>query len=196
MTDYNPRTLLASARRLQDLVRQLDQSNRSSDWHQITEGVQVEVRILVSGLTASVEAVEALSTAATATQAGKARSDAPATSQQAARAVSVRSGSQRGRILLWLWRHGGAATDPELQERLELPASSQRPRRVELVELGLVAPRGTTVRNGQEYTCWTLTHDGAAVARDLSINGQVTLPTTASTGPSTVDDCEGDPVLF
>lgn len=190
-----PRELLASARRLQELTRQLDQSNRPSDWHQISEGVQVEVRILVAGLTAAVEAVEALSGLATANHTGKARSDAPATSQQAARAVSVRSGSQRGRILLYLARAGGCA-DPTLQERLGLSPSSERPRRVELVELGLVAPRGTTVRDGQEYTVWALTPDGQAVVEDLLVNGRASVRSAASTGPSTVDDSEGDPVLF
>jgi hypothetical protein len=191
-----PQELLASARRLQQLTRQLDQSNRPTDWQQITAGVQTEVMILVSGLTAAVEAVEALSASATANHTGKARLDARETSQQAARAVSVRTGSQRGRILVYLLNQG-ARTDPEIQRDLDIPPSSQRPRRVELVELGLVGPAGTTVRNGQEYTCWAVTHDGFAVARRLS-SGQnvVTVPTMASNGSSTVDGPEGDGMLF
>jgi hypothetical protein len=189
------RELLASARRLQELTRQLDQSNRPSDWHQITEGVQIEVRILVAGLTAAVEAVEELGTAATANVTGKARSDARPTSQRAARQVSVRSGTQRGRVLVHLWQYG-RCTDPELQERLGLPASSQRPRRIELVELGLVAPNGTTVRDGQEYTLWAVTHEGYAVARRISQGGVATVATSKPVEPSEVDVSEGDPKLF
>jgi hypothetical protein len=51
------------------------------------------------------------------------------------------------------------ATDDEIVQSLGLPGDSVRPRRIELVRMGLVADSGFTrlTRSGREATVWAIT---------------------------------------
>jgi hypothetical protein len=63
---------------------------------------------------------------------GKVRRDHPSTSRAAAR--SLRSGSARARVFEAICAAPNGLTDEEIQARLGMNPSTQRPRRVELVE--------------------------------------------------------------
>lgn len=87
------------------------------------------------------------------------RADARRTSVNAAAAALPRSGTQRRRVLDAIvaaaanGRHG--ACDVELSRHLQLGLNSVRPRRLELVEAGLVADTGRTrVHDGREHVVW------------------------------------------
>lgn len=92
-----------------------------------------------------------------------------ATSMAAAVNALPRSGTQRRAILDALWAlhqrtPGGGATDVQLARHLDLPGNSVRPRRGELVEMGLVEDAGRTVtHDGNPHTVWRVTN-AAAVA--------------------------------
>lgn len=63
------------------------------------------------------------------------------------------SPSCRVRVLAYLLSTGGrGATDREIQGALEMRGSTQRPRRVELVEMGLARATGET-RDGSTVWC-------------------------------------------
>jgi len=64
----------------------------------------------------------------------------PATSVDAAARALGRTSAARYRVLAALYER--PSTDEELQAALGLGANSERPRRVELVDLGLVAATG------------------------------------------------------
>lgn len=67
----------------------------------------------------------------------------PDTSRAAARGITPRTGTQRRRVLDHIARCGTeGATDAELQEALGLNGNSERPRRIELVEAGLIVDSG------------------------------------------------------
>lgn len=89
------------------------------------------------------------------------------TTAKAAIAVLPRSGSQRRRVFDLLVRHEAGMTDEEIQHYLLLGANSQRPRRKELCDAGLVTDSGRRVRNagGQECIVWILSDSGRALAR-------------------------------
>jgi len=93
----------------------------------------------------------------------KARSDHPVTSHDAARAAQLSSETQRARLLSWLrgaqeinahFRNG--ATDEEMQVALGMNPSTQRPRRIELVEEGLVVDshERRRTRSGRAAIVW------------------------------------------
>lgn len=92
------------------------------------------------------------------------------TSVAAARAALPRSGTQRARILeavLDAHRRGaGGACDVELSRHLALGLNSVRPRRLELLEAGLVVDTGhTRQHDGRAHTVWGPSDDAlAAVA--------------------------------
>lgn len=68
-----------------------------------------------------------------------------ATSREAAELMTGRAGSIRKAIYTWLVMQGDlGATDEEGQESLALPGNTFRPRRVELMEAGLVRDSGAT----------------------------------------------------
>jgi transcription initiation factor IIE alpha subunit len=84
----------------------------------------------------------------------------PATSIEAAcRAVSNTGGARR-RVLEALADHD--LTDEELQDRLRMGANTQRPRRVELVRLGLItaSDQRRPTMTGCWSTVWTITTAG------------------------------------
>lgn len=77
------------------------------------------------------------------------------TSKKAAGAIQASSAALRVQVLAYLLTAGGA-TDQEIQQALDMRASTQRPRRVELVEMGLVRDSGRTreTESGREATVW------------------------------------------
>lgn len=94
------------------------------------------------------------------------------TSAAAALKVLPKSGTQRAAVLDAIaeaYRGGYAgATDPELCRRLELSPNSERPRRGELVEMGLVeASEHTRRHEGSEHIVWTLTPAALGALRIL-----------------------------
>ena len=77
------------------------------------------------------------------------------TSHEAAVYMQPRAGSLRRRVYDYLGRYG-PATDRQLQEALDMPASTERPRRVELVRGGLVRDTGARARthSGRRAVLW------------------------------------------
>jgi hypothetical protein len=93
---------------------------------------------------------------------GKLSRDAPDTSARAARRITVRAGTQRGRVLADIAAHDGA-TDHEIARRLSMLDSSVRPRRGELVGIGYVVDSGETREHqGSAWSVWVATADGLA----------------------------------
>jgi hypothetical protein len=95
---------------------------------------------------------------------GKVRRDHPDTSKQAARLIAPKSGSDRERVLqtvlaTWYSEHG--RTDEELQDILGMDPSTERPRRVELVEGGWLEDSGKRrpTRSGRQAIVWQVTDD-------------------------------------
>jgi hypothetical protein len=62
----------------------------------------------------------------------------------------------RARVLAYLVTQPDGATDEELQTALDMPGSTERPRRVELVTRGLVRDSGRTrqTRSGRQAVVW------------------------------------------
>ena len=80
-----------------------------------------------------------------------------ATSVAAAQDIQEDAGTLRGFVLAYLRGSGlEGATDEEMQTALNMNPSTQRPRRIELVEKGLVVSSGFTrpTRSGRAATVW------------------------------------------
>lgn len=80
-----------------------------------------------------------------------------ATSLEAARDIAGKAGTLRRLVYEYLCRRGEhGATDEQIQRDLGLDGSTERPRRVRLVELGLVeaAPHTRATRSGRQATVW------------------------------------------
>lgn len=76
------------------------------------------------------------------------------TSIAAAEAIKPRVEIYRERILAEIKRSGALGrTDGELQEQLAMNGSTQRPRRIELVDDGLVKDSGRTRKSASGRTC-------------------------------------------
>lgn len=90
-------------------------------------------------------------------QPGAVRRDHPETSRESARRIASKTERLRALIFASL-RAEGSATDEELQLRLSLDPSTERPRRVELVKQGLVVDSGKTrlTRSRRPATVWTV----------------------------------------
>jgi hypothetical protein len=86
--------------------------------------------------------------------------DHPQTSYAAARRALGRTGNYRRLVLHALI--DADMTDEELQTYLRISPNTQRPRRVELVDAGLVQPAGTHRRTvtGSWAVVWTATELG------------------------------------
>jgi hypothetical protein len=82
------------------------------------------------------------------------------TSIAAAEAAKPTAETYRLAVLLWL-RHKGVlgGTDEEIQSALVMNQNTQRPRRVELVRMGLVKDSGRTrpTRSGRQAVVWIAT---------------------------------------
>lgn len=79
------------------------------------------------------------------------------TSCDAAEAIVGRAGSVRRRVLEAIRSSGSRGlTDEQLQDALQLNPSTARPRRIELVELGLVRDSGRTrpTASGRMAAVW------------------------------------------
>lgn len=76
------------------------------------------------------------------------------TSIAAAEAIKPRVEIYRERILAEIKRSGALGrTDGELQEQLNMNGSTQRPRRIELVDAGLVRDSGRTRKSASGRAC-------------------------------------------
>jgi hypothetical protein len=67
-----------------------------------------------------------------------------ATSREAAERIKPQAATLRLAVLECLRSSADGLTDEEVQLRLGMPGSTQRPRRIELVAMGLVADSGRT----------------------------------------------------
>jgi len=65
-----------------------------------------------------------------------------ATSKEAARRISGHAARQRSLVYDYLMKHPDGLTDEEMQDGIPIAPSSQRPRRIELVRMGLVRDSG------------------------------------------------------
>ena len=79
------------------------------------------------------------------------------TSKAAAHAIEPKSHTLRRKVLDFIKvapRYG--ATDEEIQIALEMEGSTERPRRIELLEQGLIKDSGKTreTRKGRQATVW------------------------------------------
>ena len=79
------------------------------------------------------------------------------TSRAAAEAIAPTAGTLRAAVLTYLRQRGDeGATDSECQESLGMNPSTQRPRRIELVEAGLVVDSGRVRKtpSGRKAVVW------------------------------------------
>ena len=82
------------------------------------------------------------------------------TSFEAAESMAGGAGSIRRWVFRAILEAGpGGLTDDEIQTRLEINPSTERPRRIELVALGLVEDSGRTrpTRSGRRAVIWVAT---------------------------------------
>lgn len=195
-TEHQIRVAYGAASRAKALAHGLEQSRRDTDIQQVVAGLLHELATTCGHLAPVLDALDAAAAAVVTPTPGKVRSNAPATSQAAARAVTVKTGTQRYAILAELDK--GPASDWMLQRDLRMASSSQRPRRGELVDMGLVAPTGGTTRHdGSDWTMWALTPLGLEVLRRLWSGSKVVDPASIPLAAvSTPDTQQGDPVLF
>lgn len=94
-------------------------------------------------------------------------SDHPATSKQAARKISIKSGTQRHRVLHLIAGHGPDGVTDERIQSYGINANSERPRRIELLEAGFVEAVPYTEATGKtaaglDATLWRVTPKGQA----------------------------------
>lgn len=173
MTDSSFAAAMRCAERARDLARDLDKVQGPGDVAQMAAGLRHELNCVIQRLS---DGLDALRADATGDRPGKERNDARATSRAAAR-VLLRPGSQRALVLDALYRWGDL-TDHEIQTKLEMDPSSERPRRGELVDGGFVTPAlklpenggGAITRKhkGREFQVWRITKTGVEAAAKLS----------------------------
>jgi hypothetical protein len=145
-----------AAERAESLARDLTHCRTPGDLAQVSAGLQQECATLVAHLR---EAVRASLVAATGQREGKVRSDADTTSRAAAKAITVKSGTQRHAVLSALGEED--MTDYEIQAWTRIDQNSERPRRCELVDLGFVqATDRTKQHDGNEWRVWKATQAG------------------------------------
>jgi hypothetical protein len=84
------------------------------------------------------------------------------TSRAAAEAIKPKVGPMHREIIRYLTLSARGATDEELQFDLDLKGSTQRPRRRELQQAGLIIDSGTTrkTESGRQAVVWVLKPDG------------------------------------
>ena len=77
------------------------------------------------------------------------------TSREAAEQITTRSNTLRAQVLRFI-KQRGDATDEEIQMGLQMNPSTQRPRRIELVEMMLVkdSHRRRKTRSGRAAVVW------------------------------------------
>lgn len=79
------------------------------------------------------------------------------TSRAAAEAIKPRIGPLH-RVIMSHLQYCQGATDEEMQRELDMAANTQRPRRRELQQAGLILDSGTTraTRSGRQAVVWVL----------------------------------------
>ena len=79
-----------------------------------------------------------------------------ATSMAAAEEIDVAMPAQRARVWAFFEGRSEGATDEQAQDELQMNPSAQRPRRIELCDLGMLADSGRTelTRSGRLATVW------------------------------------------
>src|SRR5262245_13499138 len=79
-----------------------------------------------------------------------------ATSLQAAALIADRTATLRAKVFEFLRQRPAGATDEEIQRALEMNPSTERPRRIELVQAGLVQDSGQTrpTLSGRQAVVW------------------------------------------
>lgn len=175
---------MAALVRARTLVADLDRTRTKADLEQVQAGIRHE---LDTALPILHDLQQNLGAQAAGDRAGKVRSDAPATSRTAAQAV-LRPGTNRFQVLASLARDG-AQTDYQLQQRLGMDPSTERPRRGELVDAGLVVEAGFTRRHqGRDWNAWTVTQRGQ--------HAYLTLVGEAGSVPPAVAELPADMRLF
>lgn len=160
--------------RATQLLTVLDRQHTVAELHERARAIRHELKT-------AQEAFSALGADVVAPMSGKVRGDAPETSRAAARAIRTRSGSQRHQLLALLV--GGAYADWQLQSIGGIGASSERPRRLELVEAGYIeAARDDDGKlitrkhphSGLDCQVWRATAKGRAALAQLDA-GQMAL---------------------
>lgn len=169
---------LGALERARELVGQLDWDRKAEELDRVQAGLKHELETARNAL--SYSAPEGLvDLDAVANGYGLVRNDHPETAQEAAKAIKLRSGTQRAAVLLELFQANvsgrSGMCDEELQFALEMGASSERPRRVELVRMGYVEDSTVRTRttSGQEAVVWGITDDGIIAARKLEIQDPI-----------------------
>lgn len=157
-------SIQAAVVRARALVADLDRVDNLTDRQQVAAGARHELDTALRQIRAL---AAQLADAAGGNRPGKVRADGPATSRATARAITMRTGSVRRRILDELVAAPHGLCDLELQTRLNLNPSTQRPRRGELADHGLIRPRagvdgkpGHRTINGTAWTVWEPTPAG------------------------------------
>lgn len=163
-----------------ELLRVLNEEHTTEELHRRARAVRHE-------LETAQELLSRFGTDIVAPRDGKSANEAPATSAAAARAIRTQSGSQRHRILRELKLSDESCmygmTDFELQASLRMGASSERPRRLELVEAGFVVaatdPNGVARTRKAPWSSllcqvWQITPKGRAALAKLNA-GQMVL---------------------
>lgn len=94
------------------------------------------------------------------------------TSRAAAEQIKPRVGPLHRQILDMLARGGAGATDEQMQCILNMPANTQRPRRRELQQAGLVVDSGITwaTTSGRKAVVWMLATAQSASAPQVLPN--------------------------
>jgi hypothetical protein len=175
--------------RARELVGQLDWNRSTEELDRVQAGIKHELEtalvalqaahpgaLVVPGFCAPAEVA-----ASWEASVGLVRNDHPETAQEAAKAIKLRSGTQRAAVLLELLQadiktwHG--MSDEDLQRTLRMGASSERPRRVELVRMGFVVDSGkrAPTTSGMDAILWTITDAGRAAARKLEVQDPLPL---------------------
>lgn len=78
------------------------------------------------------------------------------TSRAAAEGIKPAAGTLRAKVLDCIKNSASGLSDENVQDLLQMPASTQRPRRIELVRAGLVVDSGKTrlTRSGRSAVVW------------------------------------------
>ena len=159
-------TTIQGLNRARQLVADLDRVDKPVDRRQVADGVRHELDAALLWLHSEQERLRA---AAAGDRPGKVRADAPATSRATAARIVLKSGTARTRVLRALYDAPDGLTDWEIQSGCGIPPSTERPRRGELVDAGLVAASGRTRQhNGEDWTVWSITTSGVAAIRRIS----------------------------
>lgn len=83
------------------------------------------------------------------------------TSREAAESIVPKMRKDQARVLDYLRQHPEGATDEEMQDELEMNPSTQRPRRIELVQRGSARDSGEkrNTHSGRRAVIWMATED-------------------------------------